>query len=98
MNTAFKAFWAVTIRKEDSHMSHCSGCGRRPCCDNGIGDICQGVNCIASGVGKTLCCGLNVLSSIACPPKPCCCKPCCCRPRPHPPACRCRCVCRCECD
>ncbi|MDR2686701.1 MAG: hypothetical protein LBB75_03035 [Oscillospiraceae bacterium] len=76
-------------------------CGRRPCCDNGLGDICQGVNCIASGVSKGICCGLNMLGSLGCalaqpcapacpPPRPCC------RPRPHPPTCTCRCVCRCE--
>ena len=87
-------------------MNQCNSCGCRPCCDNGMGDICRGVNCIASGVGKGICCGINMLSSIACPPRPCC-RPCCnsgcnsgfnscCRPCPHPPACRCRCVCRCE--
>ena len=79
-------------------MNNCNGCGCRPCCDNGMGDICKGVNCIASGVGKGLCCGLNVLSNLFCAP-PCpprrCCKPCC-RPCPHPPTCTCRCVCRCE--
>ena len=77
-------------------------CGRRPCCDNGIGDICQGVNCIVGGVTKGLCCGLNMLGNLgcaliqpcapACPPP----RPCCCRPRPHPPTCTCRCVCRCD--
>jgi len=83
-------------------MNKCSRCGCCPCrcCDNGMGDICRGVNCIVSGLGKGLCCGVNVLSNLGCalinpcPPK-CCCKPCC-RPCPHPPACRCRCVCRCE--
>ena len=80
------------------------GCrGHRPCCDNGMSDICQGVNCIASGVTKGICCGVKMISSLGCaliqPCAPACCpppRPCCCRPRPHPPTCTCRCVCRCE--
>lgn len=85
------------------------GCGCRQN-DCGVKDICNGINSIASGVGKGLCCGLNVLSSLcqpsqpACQPRPCCHqhRPCChhksncCRPRPQPPTCTCRCECRCE--
>ena len=77
-------------------------CGRRPCrCNNGLNDICQGVNCILGGVAKTICCGVNMLGSCSMaqpccpPPRPC--QPCC-RPRPHPPTCNCRCVCKCVCD
>lgn len=79
--------------------SCCSNnCGHRPTADCGMNDICSGINNIANGVSKGICCGLNVLSNIGCSlvSQPSCQPKACCRPRPHPPTCTCRCECRCE--
>ena len=67
-----------------------------PCCDNGLNDIAKGVNCIIGGIGKGICCGINVLgcmgNSLLCPPP--CPPPRPCRPRP---VCKCTCTCKCCC-
>ncbi|MCL2530700.1 MAG: hypothetical protein FWE40_00890 [Oscillospiraceae bacterium] len=74
----------------------CGRCRTPICRDNGVQDVCKGIQCVIGGFGKGVCCGLDVLTGMGncllagprCQPR--------CRPKPRPQTCRCRCVCVCK--
>ncbi|MCL2194688.1 MAG: hypothetical protein FWB76_01930, partial [Oscillospiraceae bacterium] len=77
-----------------------SRCKAPRCRDNGVQDVCQGLQSVIGGFGKGVCCGLDVLTGMGnallagprCAPR---CQPRC-RPRPCQPTCQCRCRCTCR--